>query len=193
MGFLAPCPGAEYHHSLLPRGQVQSLLSNNLLQLLEFSLQIKTGAPCRSERLAKYNQLMRYRGHSEPGHQEPRAFGLEYHSPDHVCLPGLRRLLGTRLSLLDASSVTRRPSERLEAPGVHRTDLGLQALPPEIKHWCQPSQWPARLWERGEEMLVPGLDQTGGGEKGAGEASGRGTRCDKEGVRDWSERKLGWM
>ena len=42
-------------------------------------------------------------------------------------------------------------------------------------------------------MLVPGLDQTGGGEKGAGEASGRGTRCDKEGVRDWSERKLGWM
>uniref|UniRef100_A0A3Q1M0V5 Beta-enolase n=2 Tax=Bos TaxID=9903 RepID=A0A3Q1M0V5_BOVIN len=101
--------------------------------------QIKTGAPCRSERLAKYNQLMRYRGHSEPGHQELRAFGLEYHSPDHVCLPGLRRLLGTRLSLLDASSVTRRPSERLEAPGVHRTDLGLQALPPEIKHWCQPS------------------------------------------------------
>uniref|UniRef100_A0A3Q1LMT0 Beta-enolase n=1 Tax=Bos taurus TaxID=9913 RepID=A0A3Q1LMT0_BOVIN len=27
--------------------------------------QIKTGAPCRSERLAKYNQLMRYRGHSD--------------------------------------------------------------------------------------------------------------------------------
>lgn len=136
---------------------------------------------------------MRYRGHSEPGHQELRAFGLEYHSPDRVCLPGLRRLLGTRPSLLDASSVTRRPSERLEAPGVHRTDLGLQALPPEIKHWCQPSQCPARLWEEGEEMLVPRLDQTGGGEVGAGGASGHGTRCNKEEVRDWSERKLGWM
>lgn len=35
-------------------------------------------------------------------------------------------------------------------------------------------------------MLVPGLDRAGG-------ASGCGTRCDKEGVRDWSERKLGWM
>lgn len=136
---------------------------------------------------------MRYCGHSGPWHLELRAFGLEYHSPDHVCLPGLRRLLGTRLSLLDANSVTRRPSERLEAPGVHRTDLGLQALPSEIKHWCQPRQWPACLWEGGKEMLVPELDQTGGGEVGAGGVSGHGIHCDKEEVRDWSERKLGWM
>ena len=30
-----------------------------LLQLVSFFSQIKTGAPCRSERLAKYNQILR--------------------------------------------------------------------------------------------------------------------------------------
>lgn len=133
LGSLASCPGVACHHRLLPQGQAQSLVPG-LMQLLEFlfPLQIKTGAPCRSERLAKYNQLMRYSGCSRSGCKELRALGLEYHSPDFVCFPGLRRLSGTRLFLLDTSSVTQRPSEKLEAPGFHGTDLGLQALPPEI-------------------------------------------------------------
>ena len=33
--------------------------SNKVVNIWLFSLQIKTGAPCRSERLAKYNQLLR--------------------------------------------------------------------------------------------------------------------------------------
>ena len=97
-----------------------------------FPSQIKTGAPCRSERLAKYNQLMRYSGCSVPGCGDLRAVGLEGRSSDLVCLLGLRRRSGTRLSLLDASSVTQRPSEKLKAPRPHRTDVGLQALLPKI-------------------------------------------------------------
>ena len=30
-----------------------------ILYLVYFNLQIKTGAPCRSERLSKYNQILR--------------------------------------------------------------------------------------------------------------------------------------
>jgi hypothetical protein len=44
----------------------------------------------------------------------------------------LRRLLGTKLSLLEESSVIQRPNEELETPGFHRKDTGLQALLPEI-------------------------------------------------------------
>uniref|UniRef100_A0A8C0KBB8 Beta-enolase n=1 Tax=Canis lupus dingo TaxID=286419 RepID=A0A8C0KBB8_CANLU len=77
--------------------------------------QIKTGAPCRSERLAKYNQLMRYGACGGPGGGEPGTSGLEG-TADSVHLLGLKRLSGTRLSLPDASSVTRRPSEKLDAP-----------------------------------------------------------------------------
>lgn len=40
--------------------------------------------------------------------------------------------MGIKLSLLDESSVIQRPSEKLETPGFHRTDTGLQALLPEI-------------------------------------------------------------
>lgn len=96
--------------------------------------QIKTGAPCRSERLAKYNQLMRYGACGGPGGGEPGTSGLEG-TADSVHLLGLKRLSGTRLSLPDASSVTRRPSEKLDAPRPHGTHLGPQALPWEIKQW----------------------------------------------------------
>uniref|UniRef100_A0A8C9CWL1 Beta-enolase n=1 Tax=Phocoena sinus TaxID=42100 RepID=A0A8C9CWL1_PHOSS len=154
--------------------------------------QIKTGAPCRSERLAKYNQLMRYSGCSRPGCKELRALGWEYHSPDLVCLPGLRRLSGTRLFLLDTSSVTQRPSEKLEAPGFHGTDLGLQALPPEINIGANQGSV-ACSFVGGRETLVSGLDETGGEEVGAGRENGQGTCWDKEDVRDWPERKLGWI
>ena len=34
--------------------------------------------------------------------------------------------------MLEASSITQRPNEKLEAPRPHRTDVGLQALLPEI-------------------------------------------------------------
>lgn len=34
--------------------------------------------------------------------------------------------------MLDESSVIQRPNEKLEIPGFHRTDTGLQALLPEI-------------------------------------------------------------
>lgn len=129
-----PPAQVECYHRLLPRGQIQSLLSS-LVPPLEslFPPQIKTGAPCRSERLAKYNQLMRYSGGSGHGHEALRALGLEGHSSDSVCFLGLRRRSGTRLSLLDANSVIQRPNEKLEVPGPHKTDLGLQALLPEIK------------------------------------------------------------
>lgn len=97
-----------------------------------FPPQIKTGAPCRSERLAKYNQLMRYSGCTGPEHRELRAVRPEGHNSDLVYLLGLRRRLETRLSLLGASSVTQRPSEKLEVLGSYRTDLGHQVLLPEI-------------------------------------------------------------
>lgn len=80
---------------------------------------------------------------------------MEGHSSDSVCLLGLRRRSGTRLSLLDANSVIQRPSEKLEVPGPHRTDLGLQALLPEIKNGANQESG-VLLCER-EEMLVSGL------------------------------------
>lgn len=96
----------------------------------------------------------------------PTAVGLEGHSSDFICLPGSRRLSGTKLSLLDASSVTQRPSEKPEAPGPHRTDLGLQALLPEINSGV--NQDSGMLFCGREEMLVSGLGKTGGGEVEAG-------------------------
>lgn len=136
---------------------------------------------------------MRYSGCSRPGCKELRALGWEYHSPDLVCLPGLRRLSGTRLFLLDTSSVTQRPSEKLEAPGFHGTDLGLQALPPEINIGANQGSVACSFVGGREEMLVSGLDETGGEEVGAGRENGQGTCWDKEEVRDWPERKLGWI
>ncbi|KAB0406276.1 hypothetical protein E2I00_014322 [Balaenoptera physalus] len=115
--------------------------------------QIKTGAPCRSERLAKYNQLMR-----------------------------IEEALGDK-------AVFAGHNEKQEAPGSHGTDLGLQALPPEINTGA--NQGSGLLGGR-EEMLVSGLHETGGGEVGAGRENGHGTCWDKK-VRDWPERKLGWI
>lgn len=139
-----------------------------------FPPQIKTGAPCRSERLAKYNQLMRYSGCSRPGRGEPRTVGLEGCSSDLVCLLGLRRHSGTRLSLLDASSVTQRPSEKLEAPGPHRTDVGLQALLPEINTGAK--QDSGMLLCGREEMLVSGLEDRWWGRKGRTDVLPAGTK-----------------
>lgn len=80
------------------------------------------------------------------------------HSSDFACLLGSRRLSGTRLSLLDASSVTRRPSEKLEAPRPHRTHLGLRALPRGNKHWWQARRWCAPWWDGGDAGLWAGQD-----------------------------------
>lgn len=74
---------------------------------------------------------MRYSWDSGLDIGELRVTRLEGGSSD-FCVLGLRRLLGTRLSLLDESSVTQRPSEKLEAQGTHLTDPGLQALFHEI-------------------------------------------------------------
>lgn len=58
-----PIPGLDCHHGKLPPGQAGSGFSSlTRSSKFPFLPQIKTGAPCRSERLAKYNQLMRYGG-----------------------------------------------------------------------------------------------------------------------------------
>lgn len=89
---------------------------------------------------------------------------MERHSSDLVCLLGLRRHSGTRLSLLVASSVTQRPSEKLDDPGPQRTDLGLQAILPEINTDAKQDSG-LLLCER--ETLVSGLGKAGGrAEKG---------------------------
>lgn len=107
---------------------------------------------------------MRYSGCSGPGCGELRTVGLEGCSSDVVCILGLRRRSGTRLSLLDASSVTQRPSEKLEAPGLHRTDVGLQVHLPEINTGA--NQDSGVLLCGREEMLVSGLGKIDGAVKG---------------------------
>lgn len=51
----------------------------------------------------------------------------------------------TKLSLLDESSVIQRPNEKLEAPGLQRTDTGLQALLPEINDAKRDQMMPKEL------------------------------------------------
>lgn len=104
---------------------------------------------------------MRYSECSGPECGELSAVGLEGCSSDLVCLLGLRRHSGTRLSLLDASSVTQRPSEKLEAPGPHRTDVDLQAFLPEINTGA--NQDSGMLLCGREEMLISVLEKIGGG------------------------------
>lgn len=125
-----------------------------------FPPQIKTGAPCRSERLAKYNQLMRYSGCTGPGHREVRAVGPEGHNSDLAYFLGSRRRLETRLSLLGASSVTQRPSEKLEVLGSYRTDLSHQALLSEINTGVK--QDSGELLCGREEIWSLGWVKTGG-------------------------------
>jgi enolase len=43
--------------------------------------QIKTGAPCRSERLAKYNQLMRIEEELEEKNEKYRYVGKDFRKP----------------------------------------------------------------------------------------------------------------
>lgn len=98
------------------------------------------------------------------------AVRLEGSSPDLACILGSRRLLGTRQSLLDASSVTQRPSEKLEAPGKKSwTDPGLPDLLPEINTSANQDSCVLLCGSEGRDAgFWAELGKTGGGEMGAG-------------------------